>query len=160
MIDFANPPVGISSLLHQQTSGSKNYTNLMPVPFSQTLTTTANAKVKELNNRELAERARRYLLIFDSLLPSNENSTNLPPVNLFEGDDGSLLIEWIFPYLRLGISIERQQDESGWFLVSNNLAGNIQISGLLSEQNSRELISGLTSTVFALRAYAARSIAE
>ncbi|NQU35619.1 MAG: hypothetical protein HQ521_20525 [Bacteroidetes bacterium] len=54
----------------------------------------------------------------------------LPKVKAFlNTDDESLLVEWIFSDFRIGFTLETNDLESGWYLVSNSNLGSINVSG-------------------------------
>jgi hypothetical protein len=66
--------------------------------------------------------------------------SHLPPLQAFNVDDGSILIEWIFDDFRVGFSIEPDPKDSGWYLVSNENLGTINASGYTSDTNLRKVI--------------------
>ena len=49
-------------------------------------------------------------LIFDGVVPT-----------IHEKEDGSVLVEWIFPGVRIGLNIEKDKKESGWHVVSRQI---------------------------------------
>ena len=71
----------------------------------------------------------------------------LPPIRAFTAEDGSLLIEWIFDDFRVGFSLEQNQEDSGWFLVSKPEKGGIAASGSLVKAKARNIISWLVNFV-------------
>jgi hypothetical protein len=100
----------------------------------------ARQKINSLANRSIANAADAILDKLTNALTKIDTS-KFPPVRAFEAEDGSLLIEWIFPHWRCGFSIEPDQEASGWFLVSDNTAGGVHAWGLLSNVNTKWLVN-------------------
>ena len=98
-------------------------------------------------DRELAEEARRILNELQAQLRHVSSLESLPPICVFEAEDGSLLVEWIFTHFRIGFSLEPEKQDSGWFLVSDDTAGGISASGFLDGINIEWLISWLLGFV-------------
>ena len=48
-----------------------------------------------------------------------------------EEEDGSIIVEWIFPGFRFGLNIEKDKKESGWHVVSKQITA----SGPLYEES-------------------------
>jgi len=46
----------------------------------------------------------------------------LPAIHAHREDDDSIIIEWIFPDIRFGLNIEKDKKESGWHVVSKQIA--------------------------------------
>lgn len=55
-------------------------------------------------------------------------------------EDGSILLEWFAPHKRIGFSIEPDPAESGWFLVSDSMLGDVVMSGAMSHPGVSPLI--------------------
>lgn len=75
------------------------------------------------------------------------NSRHLPPLHFYMGDDGALLLEWIFKDFRVGFVIESDVSESSWYLVSNSNLGNINRADTLRVENMDALAHSVTSFV-------------
>jgi len=43
------------------------------------------------------------------------------PIHAYEEEDGSIVVEWIFPDMRIGLNIEKDKNESGWHVVSKQI---------------------------------------
>jgi hypothetical protein len=69
----------------------------------------------------------------------------LSPVALSQGEDGVILIEWMFPHFRLGFSIEPTEAESGWYFVSDETAGSVNACGALGERGTSTALSLLVT---------------
>jgi hypothetical protein len=110
------------------------------------VTRLAREKLRTITNKEMAIEAEK---IIDGLRDALEkiDTNNLPPIRVFEIEDGSLLIEWILPHHKIGFSIEPERRESGWFLVSDNHAQSIQASGFLLGENIKWLTAWLIDPV-------------
>ena len=73
---------------------------------------------------------------------------SLPPLRIsINGEDNSVLIEWIFRDFRIGFSIEANHSQSNWYLVSNENLNRVDQSGLLSSQDIDELLTSLIAFV-------------
>lgn len=68
-----------------------------------------------------------------------------PPIYAFITEDNSLLIEWISPNWRIGFTIEQNEQESGWYLVSNQSNGNIRAYGDLEGVDLQWLVTWIKS---------------
>jgi len=90
----------------------------------------ARAELVKITNRTLADQVEKILNIIESQLQPYDFLT-IPPIYVDELENGSILIEWAFDNVRLGFNIENQISNSGYFLASNHLAGEIRNSGYL-----------------------------
>jgi hypothetical protein len=71
---------------------------------------------------------------------------DLPLLHARLDEDGSVLLEWVFPDFRIGFNIEPERDNSGWHLVTNKRLGEITMSGQLV--NVSETVVSLLEFVF------------
>jgi hypothetical protein len=78
-------------------------------------------------------------------LSDRMDTESLPPINAVVADDGSALLEWILPDMRIGFTIETDVSESGWFLVSSSGVSNVAASGVLNADGQQELLRLLLS---------------
>jgi len=67
--------------------------------------------------------------LFDNLGVDVEG---LPPLRGYNPKDGSILLEWDSPDFRIGFSLEPDEKESSWYLVSPKNLGGISASGFIS----------------------------
>lgn len=68
---------------------------------------------------------------------NEELSTCLHPLKFVKVDDGSILIEWIYSSFRIGFSVEKNEQDSFWYLVSNF---NMDDDGTLNVQKLDSLL--------------------
>jgi len=68
----------------------------------------------------------------EKLIPRNK-----PYVH--KADDGSILMEWCFKEWRMGIAIEKNPEESSWYVVARNDAIRLPLGGI-SELLSKEFL--------------------
>ncbi len=87
------------------------YKFLVTTPIRKTLST--------VKNRLIAKRAERLINQLEQALRVTPTS-NLPPIHLFELEDGSLFLEWIVMRGRVGFNFEVDHTESGWYILSND----------------------------------------
>lgn len=76
----------------------------------------------------IVENALSLLLTSNSLLSLLDKN----PVDAYKADDDVILIEWSFKNFGLGFCLAPDSSDSGWYLTSNEKAGNILRSGLLT----------------------------
>lgn len=104
-----------------------------------------------LDNRQVYESTHRLFLAFQRILNVNSNvieSTRcLPPLRFHRLEDSTALIEWIFKDFRVGFTMEQDERESGWYLVSNRNLREASESGLLNMEEIDILLSRLVSFV-------------
>lgn len=70
---------------------------------------------------------------------------DIPPLHAHVDEDGSVLLEWIFPDFRIGFNIEPNPDDSGFHMLTNKKLGERTESGQLA--NMRETIFRLLSFI-------------
>lgn len=107
------------------------------------LTETAFTKLETFTDTDMKKRARIVLESFARQLDTSGIDT---PVDVFEGDD-SVSVEWIFDDLRIGIGLETNKDDDGWFLISSKKAGCIDALGSLVDTDLAVLLKWLISFV-------------
>ena len=73
----------------------------------------------------------------------------IPRLQAHRAEDGSVLFEWVFPYYRIGFTIEPNPQESGWFLVSNRNLGSINASGFITGIDLDRLVLWLLEFIVA-----------
>lgn len=121
------------------------HSDLRFLPLSvQYLTTPAWSAVGQVENKNVADGARRILWILTEISLTFQNRgvdlDRLPQLHAFSVQDGSLLIEWIFDDFRVGFSLEPIPSESSWYLVSNAKLGDISVAGHISQHESETQI--------------------
>jgi len=99
----------------------------------------AREAISQIKDAHVAEQAQRLLSTMERIVqlvpPEKLAPRNVPPLQAYEVDDGSLSVEWIFPDFRVGFNIEPNPEDSGWHLVSNKRLGEITASGHLSSMS-------------------------
>lgn len=73
----------------------------------------------------------------------NYDFENLPTLQVENIEDDSVLIEWIFDDFRVGFTIEKNKDESGWYLVTTKRLGFINASGYFLDTEREKLLNWL-----------------
>lgn len=105
----------------------------LPLPEELSLVKRAWAITRQTENQTLGLEARKLLSVIDEMIGSFQqfgfDLGYLPPLQAFNVEDGSILIEWIFRDFRIGFNIEPNPNDSGWYLVSNKNLGEISASG-------------------------------
>ena len=70
--------------------------------------------------------------IVSTLIQLEEDLNLIPPLHPHVEEDGSVLLQWVFPDFRIGFNIEPNPNDSGWHLVANKKLGDITASGQLT----------------------------
>jgi len=78
--------------------------------------------------------------IVNTLMQSEKNLNLIPPLHPHVEEDGSVLLQWIFPDFRIGFNIEPNPNDSGWHLVANKRLGDITASGQLTNMGEITII--------------------
>jgi hypothetical protein len=134
------PPSGIPN----ETSGGGSSICFFPLAEYSSLVKQAWSVTRQTENGQVAYEARKLLQtiqeIIDSLEQVGVGLGFLPPLQAFNVDDGSVLIEWIFKDFRMGFTVEPNPEDSGWYLVSNRNLGEIGASGYTSNVDTKKLI--------------------
>lgn len=127
-----------------QTSGGKPSLQYYPLLNIPNLIRTALDVTHQTENRDIANEGKKVLLLIQEMVNSFKELKldlgYLSPLNAYNVDDGSLLIEWVFRDFRIGFSYEPNPNESGWYLITNRTLGEISASGYLSNDNYESLI--------------------
>lgn len=134
-----------------ETIGERPGACPFPSSLGSSLVEPARHAVCQARNEPVAAKAREVLSAAQEVITVLENASfeldHLAPLRAFCVEDGSLLIEWIFPDFRVGFSVESTLEDSGWYLVSNKHLGEISASGYISNVNLKSLILWLFSFV-------------
>ncbi len=119
-----------------ETIGGSFKARFLLLPEYSSLVGCALDTIHQTENQYVAKEARKLLSIIQGAIASFKqfgvDLDYLPPLQAFNVDDGSVLIEWIFSNFRIGFNIEPNSEDSGWYLVSNENLGEISASGYTS----------------------------
>jgi len=134
-----------------ETLGRKLYQHYSIIPEESSVVGSAWNTVNICEVIETVAEAKNvlstiYQMIF-TFKQFNFDIGYLPPLKAFNLEDGSVLIEWIYPDFRVGFSIEENKKESGWYLVSNKKLGEISASGFLESIDINRLVLWLLNFV-------------
>ena len=114
------------------------------------LTRQARDTISQIQNPNVAEQLDKLLSIIDKIFYVAQQGkidlSYIPSLNAHVDEDGSVLVEWIFPDFRTGFNIEPNPDDSGWHLVSNKALNEYTASGQLADMN--EIILFLLKFIF------------
>lgn len=92
--------------------------------------------LSQIENPGIAEQLVSLLSIIDVIVNrivehEGIDLSYIPLLNAHIEEDGSVLLEWVFPDFRIGFNIEPNPNDSGWHLVSGNNLRNRTESGQL-----------------------------
>jgi hypothetical protein len=141
----------LPSRLVNETLGKDLYINYLPIPIGSDLFRAAWELAHKIENESVAKDAKRLLSILQETISAFHQFQfdvhDIPPMQAFIAEDGSALFEWIFRDYRIGFNIERNPQDSGWFLVTNRKLGEISACGFLSGVDMNPLILWLLNFV-------------
>ncbi len=135
------------AIANQGTSGSRLEDSFFAYIAHKDITAPARDVLRSLTNQRIVAEAEYILSLIQSELFKVKPLKILPPVRAFIGEDGSLLIEWIFKDYRIGFNLESEEKDWGWYLVSKPLSGGIVASGYLAGVDLRGLVAWLVNFV-------------
>lgn len=108
----------------------------------------ALSKTKDINIiKEVSELVSIIMNIVLELNMSNFDTSNLPPLVATNLEDGSFLIEWLFPDYRVGFVLESDPKEAIWYLMSKSKSSDSNEWGSLADRDKNELLTRLVSHV-------------
>lgn len=135
-----------------ETNGGNLNPQFFPLSIRLELIKPAWDVVQQIENRDIAEEAKRILLVIQDTLWSfgqfHLGLSSLPNIRAFNVEDGSLLLEWKFSDFRIGFSFEPDLQESGWYLVTNRKLGEISASGYITTIDPKMLVVWLFNFIF------------
>jgi hypothetical protein len=133
---------------YKSRSTQQVITELHVAVAEEDFTTEARQALNIYENKRIG---RYGISLLDKLLKyvrkSGMSPHNLPPVYTYSSEDGSLMLEWIFQQFRIGFSLEQEEEESSWFLVSTADYGGVQVSGVLEKVEIDPVMAWLVAFV-------------
>jgi hypothetical protein len=127
-----------------ETSGSQIDSNIIPNNLNLGILNPTIAAIQQVKNRNVQSSAIRFLTISKDVLVflyrNNYDSSHLPPLYATQIEDGSLLIDWIFPNFRIGFSFEEDPSNNGWYIVTDKKLEEYTGSGYLTNENFKDTI--------------------
>lgn len=91
--------------------------------------------IPQIENADVAEQVDNLLSFINIIVNVEQQDrvdlSHIPPIHAYVEEDGSALLEWIFPDFRIGFNLESNPDDSGWHLVSGKNLRNKTESGQL-----------------------------
>jgi hypothetical protein len=137
----------ISQPFNETLGGEIEYESLM---FTRIIEPVLSALSETKDANIIKEVKELVSIIFKLVLELNKRSydtSNLPSLTAANLEDGSFLIEWLFPSYRVGFVIDSNPKESMWYLVSKSEYSGSNQWGILEVNNKKELITSLVSHV-------------
>lgn len=114
---------------------------LMPLFIENDLIRPALEVLQQTEDADIASQAKEILLILQRTITTCYHGftfDQLPSLHAVNVEDGSTLIEWIFDDFRIGFSVEKERDESSWYLVSSKKITEMNAYGYISSGNEFE----------------------
>ena len=126
---------GLSFSSSDATSDIKGQNNTFRLRGESNPVKQARNIIPQIENADVAKQVDRLLSFIDKIVNIAEQKevdlSHIPSLHAYVEEDGSVLLEWVFPDFRIGFNIESNPDNSGWHLVSNKKLGDITASGQL-----------------------------
>lgn len=112
---------------------------------AQSLTTdsvlsAARSRLRAVTDRVLVRLADKILNELEQIL-ARIDASKLPPLQIFELEDGSLLIEWVMPNRRAAITLEQNPTDSGWYLLSNEPGNQTETWGYMQSLDLAQIVN-------------------
>lgn len=148
--DFTNKGLwaAISALLNLALDERQSHHRLLAqAPAAHHVTAAAHAAAERTANPLVARQARRLLNELEQVL-YRMNAVGLPPLHAAELADGSLLLEWLAPDRRVGLTLDPQPAQSGWYLLADG-AESCQEWGYLDALDWNKLIAHILTDTHA-----------
>lgn len=146
--------INISELGGHGTSGTMDnisrYLRTLPSDFD--IFREVSLSIDAIPDEYVRKMTSHFIFLFQRIIMNNrsniESLGSLPPLKFRPlNEDSSVLIEWIFPDFRIGFSIEKEEKESSWYLVSNQKLDEFSSSGQLNMSDVEPLIYSLINFV-------------
>ena len=109
---------------------------------SNIFTEAINQSISTLVDSDVKSQTVEILSLLDENIKMFSNES-IPPIYLSELEDNSVIVEWIAQPFRLGFNIEKDRNETGYFLVSDKLAGGVRQLGNLNGLDLDTVIKSL-----------------
>ena len=136
-----------------ETFGGRLHGNYLTLPSESNLLRPAWESIHRLEDRSVANEAGKLLSVIQETISTLQKLQldlgQIPQLRTFLVGDGSVLFEWIFNDYRIGFNVERNPQESGWYLITNERLGEITAAGLISGINLGTLILWLLNFIVA-----------
>lgn len=127
-----------------ETFGGALNVRFTPILNAGDAVSTSRDTLRKVNDSKLAARAETVLQTIEQsillLKKAKRDLSNLPPVHVYNPEDGSILIELASQNLRAGFTIEPNPDESGWYFVTMTAHGQIGASESLRNTNLEKTV--------------------
>jgi hypothetical protein len=108
-----------------------DYQNILPDKIN--VFRKLNLDLLESVDSQIKQNVIVFLQSFVEVIVNNQNSLrtvgNLPSLIISLLEDASLLIEWGFKDFKIGFSFEPKEDESSWYIVTNDKFQDANASG-------------------------------
>ncbi|MGI8426719.1 MAG: hypothetical protein ACR2M4_09035 [Actinomycetota bacterium] len=134
LLEFNLLPIAL--LLEKATKDNNTPYHGKPAPRPDLLAPTLGPLAR-LEDLQAADEAKALLEKIQAALP------HLPRAAVVVGEEGAYLLEWTVGRRRVGISIEKNPSESGWYHVSLDPAAPGSGSGSMKDLDIRQLFARL-----------------
>ena len=118
------------------TTGSSKRSRAFSMRGEPDPVSNARKIIEEIENSAVAQQLEGLLLTIRGMIEIAKRERpdvgDIPPLHAYVDEDGSALLEWIFPDFRVGFNLEPNPSDSGWHLVSNKKLDEITASGQLT----------------------------
>ncbi len=119
------------------------------LPQNLDIFNTVESALGKIEDRQMKSNIEDFIIKFKACLSQLKNiDNNLSKLNISFMDDGSVVIEWIYNYFRIGFAFEKNEEESSYYVVIEDQEGTlITKTGLLKKDETIELIPELINFV-------------
>jgi len=111
------------------------------VPEITSLTNSALNTIKKAQCPQVVKDGENLLSIIRRMMVIlQRRGFNLPSLDVFNTDDESISLECSFGNLKVGFNIEREREDSVWYMVGNREFGHLNASGYISILDTDRLV--------------------
>lgn len=132
---------------HNQTIGGSEKAKFISLSDSTEFMQNAFSVISRVQNVDVAKTGQKILRKIENLTSPLKNSIseshNIPKLRGAITEDGAFLIEWATEKFRAGISIEPDERDSGWYLVTTKDLGDLNSSGSFTPNDEDRIIQDL-----------------
>ncbi len=130
---------------------NENYPVYLPNRVYPTFLRAILSSLNELKNENVAKEVFNLIKTIQSITFSLQDDKLIDLIfqrlHLFNIEDDTALLEWIFEDYRIGFGVDTDPNESSWYLVTQKELGNINAYGYLSEDNNANIITWLITFI-------------
>ncbi len=136
-----------SGTFSNQTYGGDSILDSISIPSSSDFMQGSWQFIRNIEATEHSEQSKELFSALQDIVSKsidiNIEVRDFPKFHSYYIGEDSIIYEWIFDNYRVGFSIEIDEDESSWFVVTDKDLGDIRATGLLTHRDIQTLLHEL-----------------